>query len=144
MCLLVLLSGDHMDITSTTQFLRPYLSNAQLMAMNDGLRSEEKKFFIEKLLAIANTMRTMPKTYQQDGLGDQAIAYLHYFVGGCDWWITELDIEDGVSQAFGLASLGYEPELGYISIIELIRNSAELDLHWTPKTIGEITMHAIA
>jgi hypothetical protein len=33
---------------------------------------------------------------------------------------------------------GYEPELGYISIEELLENGAELDLHWTPKPFSKI------
>jgi Protein of unknown function (DUF2958) len=80
-------------------------------------------------------------TYEQDGLGDDAVVHMHYFLNGSDWWITELDVEDKVSQAFGLVQLdSYQPELGYISIAELVSNSvgAELDLHWTPKTLLQV------
>ncbi|MBL0011067.1 MAG: DUF2958 domain-containing protein [Nitrosomonas sp.] len=80
----------------------------------------------------------MPKTYGQDGMGDKAIAYLHYFSGGSDWYITEKDMEDEQLQAFGLANLGQGGELGYISIQELIDAGVEIDLYWTPKTIGQI------
>ena len=41
-------------------------------------------------------------------------------------------------QALGLANLGYGGELGYISIQELIDAGVELDVYWTPKTIGAI------
>lgn len=34
---------------------------------------------------------TTPDLYEQDGKGDAAIVYAHYFVGGCDWLITEYD-----------------------------------------------------
>jgi len=40
-------------------------------------------------------------------------------------------------QAFGLASMGDDPELGYISICELIELGVELDLYFTPVPIGE-------
>lgn len=30
------------------------------------------------------------------------------------------------------------PEIGYISIAELVKNGAEIDLHFDPKTLGEI------
>jgi hypothetical protein len=30
------------------------------------------------------------------------------------------------------------PELGYISIEELVANGIELDLYWTPKTLAEV------
>jgi hypothetical protein len=47
-------------------------------------------------------------------------------------------MEQEQHQAFGLVSLGYEPELGYISLPEILKAGAELDLHWTPTTVGEI------
>ena len=71
-----------------------------------------------------------------------ALAHLHYFIGGCDWWIVEKDSDPdqaGQVQAFGIADLGMGAELGYISIPELLENGAELDLYYTePKTIGEL------
>jgi hypothetical protein len=76
----------------------------------------------------------MPKTYETDGQGDEAIAHLHYFTSGFDWYITERDMEEEQLQAFGLACV-HETELGYISIVELLRNGAELDLHFMPKAI---------
>jgi len=127
-----------MNLQPTIQFLRPYLSAAQLSTLVQLCRGEEGEFFVRKLLDIQQLLVAMPRTYAQSDLGDSATVHLHYFVGSCDWWITELDIEDGVSQAFGLGSLGYEPEMGYISITELIQNGAELDLYWIPKPVSEI------
>jgi hypothetical protein len=68
----------------------------------------------------------MPKVYEQDGLGKKAIAH-------------ERDTSADQHQAFGLVQLaGYDAEMGYISIAELIHtNRVELDLHWTPKTLSE-------
>lgn len=64
---------------------------------------------------------------------------MHYFTSNGDFYITEKDIDDGVTQAFGLASIGDSyPELGYISITELVKNGAEIDLHFEPKTLSEI------
>ena len=70
-----------------------------------------------------------------------ALARLHYFTGGCDWWIVEKDADSdhaGQVQAFGVADLGMGAELGYISIPELLENGAELDLYFTPKRMGEL------
>jgi hypothetical protein len=81
------------------------------------------------------------------------VAYLHYFAGGqANWYITEKDKgcpddEDyggpggpPQQQAFGLADLfGDGGELGYISIAEILANRGELDLHWTPKPLSEIS-----
>lgn len=102
--------------------------------------SEEAAYFAEVIATFVERVRTMPHTYQQDGKGDEAVAHLHYFVGGCDFYITEKDRspDDGQHQAFGLTSLGFEPELGYINVPEILSAGAELDLHFTPKTLREI------
>ena len=92
-------------------------------------------------LDLANQIEAMPKTYEQDGRGDEAIAHLHYFNGGSDWYITEKDINGGVLQAYGYAILNGDDEMaesGYISIEELTRNGVELDLHFTPCRLAEI------
>jgi len=70
-----------------------------------------------------------------------AVAHLHYFLGSADWWIVEKDSDPdsaGQIQAFGIADLGMGPELGYISIPELLEVRAELDFYHTPKTVAEI------
>ena len=77
----------------------------------------------------------------EDGKGKNAIAYLHYFIGNCDWYVTEKDIEGGVLQAFGFHLLDGNLDKGrfrYINISELLLVGAELDLHFTPKTLNEI------
>ena len=90
------------------------------------------------MLELGKLFETMPKTYEQDGFGDQAVVHLHYFLGRMNWYITERDIEDEQLQAFGLADLGQGGELGYICIQELIENGVELDLHWTPISLKAI------
>lgn len=126
--------------------LRPFMSRVQLQIIAENTYGPEKHFFFDKLAEYAGRVQTMPKTYEQDGKGDEAIAHLHYFLGGCDWYITEKDagspddLYHGQQvEAFGLAILnGGEPELGYISIEELAGLGVELDIHWTPKTLREI------
>ena len=118
--------------------LSNFVSSVQASAISAGLRGEEREFFLTATKEIQTTINTMPVVYDQDGKGDDAIAYLHYFVGGCDFYITEKDTNQEQHQAYGLVSLGYEPEVGYISLPEILLNGAELDLHFTPKTLGEI------
>lgn len=118
--------------------LNSFLSKPQSGALNRGLRGEEKEAFQEIIKRLTATINTMPKTYEQDGLGDKAVAHLHYFRGDQDFYITEKDAEDEQLQAFGLADLGYGAELGYISIIELTENDVELDFYFSPKTLKEI------
>ena len=118
--------------------LRKFITPAELAAIAGNIDGEEGEFFVNKLAELETLFKTMPKTYDQDGKGDDAIVYLHYFRGGMDWYITERDMEAEQHQAFGLADLGYGGELGYISIQELIDNGVELDLYWEPKTLGEV------
>jgi hypothetical protein len=117
-----------------------FTSQPQRSAIRAGLNGEEKEGFREIVKTLAATIQGMPEVYGQDGKGDEAIAYLHYFGPSADWWITEKDSGKAQDQAFGLASInGEKPELGYISIVELINSkSVELDLYWTPKTLAEI------
>ena len=107
----------------------------------DGLRGEERQFFADTIEKMAGIWRDTPKTYETDGQGREALARLHWFTGGCDWWLVEKDSDPdnaGQVQAFGIADLGMGPEAGYISIPELLENGAELDLYFTPKRMGEL------
>lgn len=126
--------------------LRGVIGSSQLNVLaHNAQRGEETEFFRDKLAEVAEVFRTMPETYGQDGKGLDAVAYLHYFTGGADFYITEKDKgsagdcgADFQAQAFGLADLGDGGELGYISIPEILSAGAELDLYWTPKTLREI------
>lgn len=120
--------------------LRDFIGVNQRRVIKQACHGEEREFFLAKLEALAEHIRTMPQTYDQDGKGDQATAHLHYFIGGCDWYITEKDRCAEQLQAFGLADLGHGPELGYISLVELLACGAELDLYFTPCTLAALAM----
>jgi hypothetical protein len=134
---------DKARIIENVKTLFDFIGARQLNAMTSALRGEEGDFFEDKIEEYAERARTMAKTYEQDGKGDEAIVYLHYFhPNGFDWYITEKDMGDGTDdtkqyQAFGYADMGF-PELGYISIAELVTNNVELDLYWTPRTLAEV------
>ncbi|OGA98135.1 MAG: hypothetical protein A3E79_11815 [Burkholderiales bacterium RIFCSPHIGHO2_12_FULL_61_11] len=127
-------------ILQAIETVRPFVPVMQLKTLVDALRwGEERGWFRDKLLELAQVVETMPVTYAQDGLGDEAVVHLHYFYGGGDWWITEKDIDGGVDQAFGLVDLGHGPELGYISIAELVSmRDMDIDLHWKPITLAQV------
>lgn len=122
--------------------ISPFLSGMQRKVMQSAMRGEEGQYFIDKAIEVKEIIDTMPKTYGQNGKGGEAIAYLHYFTGSMDWYITEKDMEgEGTLQAFGLADIFNDGgEVGYISIAEIVGRGvdAELDLHWTPKTLNQI------
>lgn len=128
-------------LTPADRLLGHFINPAQLQTMRTLSRGEEGKFFTDKMKELAQTFATMSKPYQTDGQRDNAVAVLHYFGRGGDWYIIERDSTDEQHQAFGIACLtGEYPEKGYISIAELLENGVELDLHWTPKTIGELNL----
>ena len=136
-----MITQDYMNqVIDAVHVVKNFVSESQLEAMGDGIRGEEGEFFARTFVELARQLTDMPKVYEQDGKGDDAIVYLHYFRGNMDWYITERDFElDEQIQAFGLADLGMgSPELGYISIEELTDAGVELDLHWTPKTLAEV------
>jgi hypothetical protein len=116
------------------QFFMPL---AERQALLSTLRGEEAAGMADIVNRIVTTVTTMPKVYETDGEGMDAVVKLHYFKGGIDAWITERDTSDGQHQAFGYVDLGYGGELGYVSIQELIDAGCELDLYWTEKTLRE-------
>lgn len=123
-----------------SRILTKFMSPSQFATLNSLVSSsEESEHFIQVGKRLIETLNTMPRTCEQDGMGDEAVVYLHYFIGGCDWYITERDVEDRQLQAFGWADLGYGGELGYINIEEITQAGAELDFHFKPRALGEIT-----
>jgi len=121
--------------------LIPFLPVNQLAIIRECLEGEEREFFVNKMDEMKAVIQAMPVTYSQSELGDEAVAYLHYFMGGMDWYITEKDVEgDGTVQAYGMVDLGYGPECGYISIKEIVESVhyLDLDLHWQPKKLSDI------
>ena len=115
-----------------------FISRLQLLTLAANAKGEEKSWFLAKIEELTKLFKTMPRVYEQDGKGEEAIVYLHYFIGGADWFITERDLSDEQYQAYGLADLFRDGgEMGYISIQEIIESGGELDFHWTPKTLRE-------
>lgn len=126
---------------------RAFVGPVQRQAIYSAMQGEEGAWFRAKVRDLIVQFETMPKTYDQDGLGENAIAHLHYFTGACDWYITERDSDpdgEGQIQAFGSANLGYGAELGYVSIAEIIRCHAEIDLHFKPCTLARLAEDAEA
>ena len=128
--------------------LNQFIGRDQLSVMQMNCNGEEGAYFKTMIEHLKNKIATMPKTYETDGQGDDAMVSLHYFKNGSDWYIVERDagssddeVQGVQAQAFGFACLNgdYEnAELGYISITELIRLGVELDLYYKPERIGDV------
>ena len=61
----------------------------------------------------------IPKLYATEGQPfEEKVCHIHYFTGGSDWYVAELDPANGL--AFGWARVNYpEGEWGYIHLVEL-------------------------
>ena len=78
------------------------------------------------------------KTHIEDKL-----IYLHFFLGNCDWFVSEWDEDD---LFFGYANLGdYQcAEWGYISFTELkslrivYGIEVDFDMHWQIRRASEV------
>lgn len=117
---------------------RKFLGRSQYRTMIDIIQGDEGAEMASKAKALASIIEGMAVTYDQDGKGDNATVYLHYFQNSADWFITEKDVDGGTKQAFGYADLGQGGEIGYISIDELAKNGAELDLYFDPKPLKAV------
>lgn len=117
--------------------LTRFIGRSQIEALWILLRGEERQFFADKICELRDLIENMPRTYEQEGKGNDSVIYLHYFIGNCNWYITEKDCGKEQLQAFGIADLGYGPEYGYISIEELLENGVELDFHYRQRTVAK-------
>lgn len=129
------------QVRRASQTLQLFMSPWQLWALITAMGSEEGSWFVAKAVALARMIDEMPVPFQQDRLGEKAVAYLHYFYGRSDWYILERDRDDGVSAAFGFALLNGDlvnAELGYIPITELTELGAELDLYFKPTSLADV------
>jgi hypothetical protein len=118
--------------------LQDFVSPAQRRVVANLSAGEEGEWFLQKMQEIRQTVDTMPKSYETDGQGDNAVAHLHYFGPSCDFYITEKDMCKKQHQAFGSASYGHGAEMGYISLCDLLRHGVELDFHFTPRSLKDL------
>ena len=87
----------------------------------------------------------LPRLYETEDVplrGKQI--HLHFFLGGCDWYIAEYDGED-LLWGYAILNGDYDnAEWGYISLAELkaikIRPGLEVDrdLHWKVRPASQV------
>lgn len=100
---------------------------------------ESKEEYPSMIQNISEAYANIPPLYAQDGKGKNAVVWLHYFAGGSDWFITELDKKE--NRAFGYVVLNGDvqmSEFGYVDINELLPiNLVNLDLYWSVQTLNQ-------
>ncbi len=89
-------------------------------------------------------LKALPKLYETEKIPlKNKTIHLHFFIGGCDWYITEYD---GKELFWGYAILNNDLEMsewGYISFRELMELNirgieVDNDLYWKPCKASEI------
>ena len=88
----------------------------------------------------------IPKLYETEHtpLEDKTV-YLHFFIGGCDWYVCEYDGTD-LFRGYAILNCDFEmAEWGYISFKELkriniggIEIDCELEEYWKNPTASEV------
>jgi len=93
---------------------------------------------------VPEKLAKVPRLYETENVPlKDKIIHLHFFIGGCDWYISEFDGEDTF---FGYAILNNDldnAEWGYISFSELkeikIRGiEIDNDLYWKIRKASEV------
>lgn len=156
------------EVLALVETVKPFFPEIQLQVVLEHISDSKhpdwlstRAHYIGVLQSFKETFARIPKLYEtepeapkEDEADDkdavsksgEAIAYLHYFIGRCDWWITEKESESEL--VYGVTDLGYGPEFGYISLVELLEVrvkspsgfmlGVELDFHWEPKPLKDI------
>ena len=90
-------------------------------------------------------LEKIPSFYSTEGVPlKEKLIVMHFFIGGCDWYVTEYSSEEKCF--FGFAILNGDldnAEWGYFSLDELCSLKVKFlevdkDCHWTPKKAIEI------
>lgn len=116
--------------------LKSWVSEAQFAVLESYAESDELDGHLETVSRVYDQIKSLPKLAETDGQGRNAMAILHYFMAGSDWYFTEADDRN---DGFGYASInGQDLESGYLSASEITGNGAELDLNFTEVKIAEL------
>lgn len=95
----------------------------------------------------------VPGIYGTEGTAlDDKVVHAHYFVGGWDWYVVELDPDTYRAFAFVCSLLCPEGEWGYVDLADLalqgvtasiggrpFRQPVERDKWWQPCTFAEVS-----
>jgi hypothetical protein len=121
--------------------VRPYLGYPQQEALLYALQGAEAPAAAALLDQLVVTLQAMPHYLHTRALGGAALVHLHYFQGESHWYVTELDGEVKQASGYGFVVINGDLQNAdpqYIDIAYLVRYATELDLYWTPLTVGAL------
>lgn len=89
----------------------------------------------------------IPRLYETEHIPiKDKLIYLHFFIGGCDWFIAEYDGED-IFWGYAVLNGDYQnAEWGYVSFLELksikiqgfFEVDCELEEYWQVRPVAQI------
>ncbi len=123
--------------------IQDFMNSSQLSIVKRNIPE-----FKEVINRLYKTIVETPELYKTEEVEmKDKMAYLHYFIGGSDWFVNELNKKDVVDDnlsieepVFGFACLNGDVEMsefGYFDINELKEHGVELDFHFDPKPMHE-------
>lgn len=96
-----------------------------------------------QVIRLADIVGFMPGVGHVDASGE--IAYLHYQINDVHYYITSRDSGKLQKRAFGMIVRGERvPEVDFISIHELVRAGAKLDLAWQPIPLNQVPVAVLS
>ncbi len=93
----------------------------------------------------AQDLQRLPRLYETDHLPPaEKIIQEHFFLGSCDWYMSEYDPDDRVFFGYAILNDDFQnSEWGYVSFDELrsvrVRGiEVDRDLHWKVRKASEV------
>ena len=120
----------------------------QLQALKEGEQEIKSGLRDEPLFLddLNNAYKLVPPEYEPIGTGMNKVAFFHYFYGGSDWYITELDKKSNYAMGYVILNGDTQmSEYGSININELtdksignILSNVNIDQYFKPQTLNQI------
>jgi hypothetical protein len=88
----------------------------------------------------------LPNLHATEGVPiEEKVVHMHFFIGGCDWYVVEYDPNDRLFFGYAILNEDYEnAEWGYIPLDELVEIKVppgieiDRDKWWKPTRAGEV------
>ena len=87
------------------------------------------------LMMTKKILGQIPKLLAQDGKGEDAIAYVKFFIGSFTWYGTEYESNEFFGKVY--SHLCPDGELGYFRMEDLLFVNVERDLNFKPTKLSE-------
>lgn len=120
---------------------REFVPHSQMRFCIGHLNGEEGQHFIDVLTKLADIWKGAATTRQTNGMGESAVAFMHFFGGSFDLYLTEKDVEAEQLQAYGYVRIGRNEgfEAGYVDLTEIQAEPIiNVDFDFMPETIATL------